>query len=59
MDVMSELQKIGVPYTAGDFDAGLNELRQLWQNIPDPKTDTPNAYLVLEYGVGFSQKRRP
>jgi hypothetical protein len=58
MDVMRELQKIGVLYTKGDFDTGLNQLRQLWESIPNPKTDTLNAYLVLEYGVGFALKKR-
>jgi hypothetical protein len=57
MDVMPELAKIGALFTAADFDAGLNELWQLWDNIPEPKTDTPNAYLVVEYGVAFSLRR--
>ncbi len=57
MDVMSELQKIGPLYTAGECDAGLRAIRQLWQDIPEPKTEISNAYLVLEYGVGFSLKK--
>jgi hypothetical protein len=57
MDVMPALSKIGPLYTAGDFGAGLEELRRLWASIPEPKADTLNAYMVIEYGVAFSLKK--
>ena len=56
MDVMPELAKIGVLYTEGNYDVGLKALWHLWDSIPAPKTDTLNAYLVIEYGVAFSFK---
>lgn len=56
MDVMAELQPIGALYTAGEFRAGLEKLELLWAAIPEPKADTPNAYLVVEYGARLSLK---
>lgn len=56
MDIMSELSPIGELYKNEQFDLGLARLWDLWKRIPEPKVDTPNAYLVIEYGVGFSMK---
>lgn len=56
MDVMLELRPIGALYSAGDFHAGLGKLDALWTAVPDPKADTLNAYLVVEYGVAFALK---
>lgn len=56
MDVMSELKPIGVLFTAGDFLGGAEKLHELWDKIPEPKTGTLNAYLVIEYGVAFALK---
>ena len=56
MDVMLNLKEIGALFSAGEFQAGIQELWSLWAKIPDPKTDTLNAYLVIEYGVAFALK---
>lgn len=56
MDVMAELKPIGALFTAGDLIGGLKSLHDLWARIPAPKTATLNAYLVIEYGVGFALK---
>lgn len=56
MDVMAELRPIGAMYSAGDFSIGLNDLRSLWSSIPDPKPETLNAYLIVEYGVALALK---
>lgn len=56
MDVMAELRPIGAKYSAGDFRAGLYELALLWSRVPDPKPETLNAYLIVEYGVALALK---
>ena len=56
VDVMSELRPIGAIFNEGDFHTGLERLHDLWARIPEPKTQTLNAYLVLEYGVAFALK---
>ncbi len=56
MEVMSELRPIGAVFTGGDFRTGLTMLHDLWARIPEPRTKTPNAYLVIEYGVAFALK---
>jgi hypothetical protein len=56
VDVMAELRPIGALYSAGDFSAGLGKLKSLWAAVPDPKPDTLNAYLIVEYGIAFALK---
>ena len=56
VEVMSELRPIGAVFTGGDFRTGLTMLHDLWARIPEPRTKTPNAYLVIEYGVAFALK---
>lgn len=56
MDVMSELREVSGLFRSHDFQSGLLQLRKIWDRIPEPKVDTANAYLVLEYGVAFSLK---
>jgi hypothetical protein len=56
MDVMAELRPIGAKYSAGDFRTGLVELTALWARVPDPKPETLNAYLIVEYGVALALK---
>ncbi len=53
---MAELRPIGAKYSAGDFRAGLVELTSLWSRVPDPKPETLNAYLIVEYGVALALK---
>jgi hypothetical protein len=55
-DLMAELKEIGACYKTGDLAAGLAGLAALWSKIPEPKTATANAYLVIEYGVAFALK---
>jgi len=56
MDVMVELRPIGAMFSAGNFRAGLKELESLWSKVPDPKSETLNAYLIVEYGVALALK---
>lgn len=56
MDVMAELHPIGARYSKGEFREGLLELTSLWSRVPDPKPETPNAYLIVEYGVALALK---
>ncbi|MBS0253878.1 MAG: hypothetical protein JSS36_01365 [Proteobacteria bacterium] len=56
MEVMAELREVSVLFRSNDFQNGLERLREIWDEIPEPKVDTANAYLVLEYGVAFSLK---
>ncbi len=57
-DIMQELKPIGERYAAGDFQSGLALLHELWARLPAPKPTTPNAYMVIEYGVAFALKLR-
>lgn len=54
IEVMSELKKIADLYKKGELTRGLEELDALWKRIPEPKTETANAYLVVEYSVAFA-----
>lgn len=56
MDVMSQLREVGVLFKKNDIHSGLQKLQEIWNNVPEPKTDTLNAYLILEYGVGLALK---
>lgn len=56
MDVMVELDKFRELYAAKDYRTALDELHRLWDEIPEPKVGTSNAYWVLEYGVACAMK---
>ena len=56
LDVMSELRPIGTLFRASDFRTASQRLWKLWTEIPTPKTETKNAYLVIEYGVACALK---
>ena len=56
MDVMFELDEIDASLETDDFRAALEKIRGVWMRIPEPKTETSNAYLVLEYAVACSLK---
>jgi len=58
MDVMAELRPIGAMYSNGNYRAGLAELASLWLKVPEPKPETVNAYLIVEYGVALALKER-
>jgi len=51
---MVELRPIGALFTDGRFLDGLQALWKLWKNIPEPKADDPNVYMIVEYGVEFA-----
>lgn len=56
IDVIVQLKDVGELYKLGDFRAGLLKLQELWESIPEPKTDIPNSYLVIEYAVKLSMQ---
>ena len=56
IDVMLELKEPGACYSAGDYSVGLKKIVELWDRIPEPKTETSNAYLVIEYAVAMALK---
>jgi hypothetical protein len=56
VDVMTELRQIGALYASGDVRAGLGKIQSLWAAVPEPKAETLNAYMIVEYGVAFSLK---
>jgi hypothetical protein len=58
IDVMQELKAVGAKYQSGDLRGGLSLLQDLWGRIPEPRSDTPNAYMAVEYGVAFALKVR-
>lgn len=49
MDIMKLLQPIGEKYKNNQFGECIEDLKQLWETIPAPKENIPNAYLVVEY----------
>jgi hypothetical protein len=56
IDVMSELKGPGEMFQRGDFRGGLELIHRLWARMPSPKTISPNAYMVVEYGVALALK---
>lgn len=56
IDVMVSLKDVGEMYKLGNFPGGLLKLKELWESIPEPKSNTPNAYLVIEYAVKLSMQ---
>lgn len=57
IDVMAELKGIGEQFKSGDFSSALDSLQVLWNAVPEPKEDTPNVYLIIEYAVAISMKK--
>ena len=56
MDVMAELKVPGALFVAEDYRGALRILHELWASVPEPKAETPNAYMFIEYGVACSLK---
>jgi hypothetical protein len=54
IEVMSEMKGIGARFQSGDLSTGLRDLDSLWDRIPEPKTETANSYMVIEYAVAFT-----
>lgn len=57
-DVMEELKVVGKRYQDGDLPGSLTLLHEIWNRLPNPRVATPNAYLIVEYGVAFALKLR-
>jgi len=55
-DVMMQLGGVGELYNRGDYPGGLLRIGEIWDSIPEPKTDTPNSYLLLEYAVKIAMQ---
>jgi len=56
IDFTVALKEVGDCFRAGDHSTGLKKLVDLWERIPEPKTTTANAYMVIEYAVAFALK---
>lgn len=56
IDIMGELEEVRELFKAEEFRAALKALDNVWEKIPDPKSDTVNAYMIIEYGVVLSFK---
>ena len=56
IDVMEELKSIGELYKNENYSAALASLVNLWSSIPEPKCETANVYLIIEYAVAISLK---
>ncbi|MBL8018448.1 MAG: hypothetical protein JNM27_02185 [Leptospirales bacterium] len=54
--MMEALQPAGALYKQGEYAAALQIVRNLWEKIPDPKTQDGNAYNVIEYAVALCIK---
>ena len=51
MDVMTELGPAGELFRSGDYTRALEATRALWVRLPEPRTEVPDAYNVIEYAV--------
>ena len=46
---MKELEPIGKLYIDKQYSKCIEELEQLWNNIPHPKHKTQNSYMIISY----------
>ena len=53
---MHELKPAGAQYASGEFREALSYLHAFWTRIPEPKVETLNSYMVIEYGVACALK---
>jgi hypothetical protein len=56
MNIIDELGKLDLYFISNSFNEGLQRLTRIWDEIPEPKEMTPNAYLLIEYAVVLSMK---
>lgn len=56
MDVMLKCQEAGGCYKNGDLQGALAIVKDTWDEIPSPKVETPNSYLLVEYAVAICLK---
>ncbi len=54
IDVMAVLKDIGELYKLGDFESSLIKLQQVWDSLPEPKSNVANSFLVITYAVKIS-----
>jgi hypothetical protein len=55
-DIWKILRPIGELFKREQYADGLAQLEIEWRKIPEPKHETKNSYLIVSYGVTFSQK---
>ncbi|MEO6996420.1 MAG: hypothetical protein ABI273_22655 [Lacunisphaera sp.] len=51
MAIIDDLKPIGLLYNEGRYDDCMRDLRLLWNNIPPPKEQDGNTFLVLLYAT--------
>lgn len=56
MDVMLKCQEAGGCYKNGDLQGALKIVKETWDEIPSPKVETANSYLLVEYAVAICLK---
>jgi tetratricopeptide (TPR) repeat protein len=56
IDVMEELKLAGQFFRDAQFTEGLSAVRELWGQLPNPRSSIPNAYLVASYGAALAMK---
>ncbi len=58
MDIMKQLQPIGIKYKQGLFPECIEDLKKLWISLPEPKSTVSNTYLIIEYMVRTYMKMK-
>jgi hypothetical protein len=56
MDVMSELKEAGELFKNGNLEGSMQMVEAIWNTLPQPKEEVPNAYVLIEYAVAISLK---
>jgi len=56
MDVMQEIVALNATAATDSPQERLRKLEELWNRIPEPKTEALNAYLVIEKAVAICLK---
>lgn len=54
MNVMQNLLSVDQMYVREEFTQGISRINEIWNLIPEPKTEVPDAYMVIEFGVTFA-----
>lgn len=53
-DVMEKIKIFGDLYRQGKHEKCLEEISLFWNELPEPKEQIPNSYLLIEYGARVS-----
>ncbi len=56
MDVMASLKDVGEQYKAGELSAALCKLQDLWDALPEPKSNILNSFVIIMYAVKISMQ---